>query len=60
MFNINSIHNKDLMTDTVVVEFRNEEQHIVLSFNVGHKVNTMEEFLELMEGAVNKVAEQVH
>jgi hypothetical protein len=60
MFKINTMYNKDLMTDTVVVEFRNEDQHIMLSFNVGERVDTLEEFLVLMEGAVNKVAEQVH
>lgn len=60
MFHINTIYNKDLMTDTVVVEFKNGEQHLISQVNLNKDNLEFEEFLEIVEGMVNKVAEQVH
>lgn len=60
MFHINTIYDKDLMTDIVVVEFINKEQHIYSQVSLNKDNLEFEKFLEIMEGLVNKVADKVH
>lgn len=60
MFNIDRIYNKDHCRWDIIVQFKNDEQHLYSQITLTEKDMNLDNLIDAVEHLVNKVADKVH